>query len=98
MFPDSSSGYESTDSSESDYDETEMPRESMTRANEHVSARIKSTHALCESLRLIMEIPEMCDLTFLVGPLEIPVHGVRAILGIRSKYVNEKFLFLILKL
>ncbi|XP_045167803.1 serine-enriched protein-like [Mercenaria mercenaria] len=49
--------------------------------NEHVSARVKSTHALCESLRLIMEIPEMCDVTFLVGPREIPVHGVRAILG-----------------
>lgn len=75
-----------------------MSRDSRAPAKEHVSARIKSTHALCESLRLIMEIPEMCDVTFLVGPLEIPVYGIRAILGIRSKYVNEIFLFLIQKL
>ncbi|XP_045167806.2 serine-enriched protein-like [Mercenaria mercenaria] len=86
----SSSGYESTDS------EAEVPARSHDykiptgrQDNEHVSARVKSTHALCESLRLIMEIPEMCDVTFLVGPREIPVHGVRAILGTRSKVLYQ---------
>jgi len=40
---------------------------------------------LCEKFKLIIDMPEMCDVTFLVGPEEVPVHGVRAILGIRSK-------------
>jgi len=45
----------------------------------------KSTHVLCDNLKLILSMPELCDVTFLVGVNEVPVHGVRAILGTRSR-------------
>lgn len=44
----------------------------------------QSTHALSEHLKMILSMPELCDVTFLVGPREIPVYGVRAILGTSS--------------
>jgi ribosomal protein S2 len=45
----------------------------------------RSTHSLSEHLKLILAMPEMCDVTFVVGPREVPVHGVRAIMGTRSR-------------
>ncbi|XP_060568849.1 uncharacterized protein LOC132727399 [Ruditapes philippinarum] len=83
---DSSSGYESTDSETEDQKRSNEYNVPVNRQEiGHVSARVKSTHSLCESLKLIMEIPELCDVIFLLGPKEIPVYGVRAILGTRSK-------------
>jgi len=93
-IPGSSSGYESTDLdlSDGEPDNTFLPSHSChvpepghMRTTGHVSARVKSTNMLCEKFKLIIDMPEMCDVTFLVGPEEVPVHGVRAILGIRSK-------------
>ena len=31
-------------------------------------------------------MPELCDVTFLVGPEQVAIHGVKAILGTRSRY------------
>lgn len=45
----------------------------------------KSTSALCDHLKYIVSMPELCDVTFLVGPSKVPVHGVKAILGTRSR-------------
>ncbi|XP_060581012.1 serine-enriched protein-like, partial [Ruditapes philippinarum] len=84
------SGYESTDSETEDQKRSNEYNVPVNRQEiGHVSARVKSTHSLCESLKLIMEIPELCDVTFLVGPKEIPVYGVRAILGTRSKVLYQ---------
>lgn len=47
--------------------------------------KFSSTDSLCDSLKIIMQMPEMCDVTFLVGKDEVPVHGLRAILGTRSR-------------
>ena len=47
----------------------------------------QSPTSLCENLKLILAVPDLCDVTFLVGPREIPVHGVRAIMGTRSRWV-----------
>ena len=49
--------------------------------------KINSTTALGESLQLILSMPDMCDVTFLVGPDEFPVHGLKAVLSVRSRYV-----------
>ena len=50
--------------------------------------KVCSPISLCESLQLIIEMPEMCDVTFLVGPEETPVHGLKAVLSVRSRYVD----------
>ena len=47
--------------------------------------KFKSTHALCEDLKMILDMPEMCDVTFVVGPQQVPVYGVRAIMATRSR-------------
>jgi ABC-type Zn uptake system ZnuABC Zn-binding protein ZnuA len=45
----------------------------------------KNTHALTEHLKIISSIPALCDVTFEVGPEKVKVHGVKAILGTRSR-------------
>lgn len=93
FFSDSSSGYDSTEISDVDsvtsVESDAMPDDSRNNflqidEREEVMS-YQSTHALCEHLKLILAMPEMCDVTFLVGPREIPVHGVRAIMGTRSR-------------
>ena len=42
-----------------------------------------------QQFELILSIPEMCDVTFLVGPKEIPVHGLKAVLSVRSRWVFD---------
>jgi hypothetical protein len=96
VIADSSSGYESTDVSDVESlpsmesrDNIDMSRDSrnnflLTDPKAEVM-NFQSTHALCEHLKLIISMPQMCDVTFLVGPRDEPVHGVRAILGTRSR-------------
>ena len=47
--------------------------------------RYRSTATLCDHLKFILSMPELCDVTFLVGEKRLPVHGVKAILGARSE-------------
>jgi len=49
--------------------------------------RYTDTTSLCDSLKYILSLPELCDVTFHVGPKKIPIHGVKAILGTRSRCV-----------
>ncbi|XP_067654868.1 serine-enriched protein-like [Haliotis asinina] len=37
-------------------------------------------------------MPDMCDVTFLVGKEKIPVHGVKAIMATRSRYLYQLLL------
>jgi hypothetical protein len=97
ILSDSSSGYDSTDLSDAESVTSWKSHDSLLgteqeRSNNHLPANDKaemmsfhSTHALSEHLKLILAMPEMCDVTFLVGPREVPVHGVRAIMGTRSR-------------
>ena len=55
--------------------------------------KICSPISLCDSLKLILEMPEMCDVTFLVGPEETPVHGLKAVLSVRSRYGDLLFIY-----
>ncbi|KAK3104805.1 hypothetical protein FSP39_010502, partial [Pinctada imbricata] len=79
-----SSGYESeTEASESDA-ENDVITEPPERGEPEKVMRYKSTNALCDHLKFILSMPELCDVTFLVGERRVPVHGVKAILGARS--------------
>ena len=42
---------------------------------------------LAEDMRFLASIPELCDITFLVGETREPVCAVKAVLAARSKYV-----------
>ncbi|KAK3593001.1 hypothetical protein CHS0354_023232 [Potamilus streckersoni] len=77
-----SSGYESTDVSD-----TESVKSCETRevyVDEPEIMTFRSLHSLGHSLSFITEVPELCDVKFLVGENEVPVYGVKAIMGTRS--------------
>ncbi|XP_046582217.1 serine-enriched protein-like [Haliotis rubra] len=101
----SSSGYDSSDmSSDEDVSPTNLPdvvsgfttlrpASSRHNTNPHNDCRsvmvFKSTGELQDSLALILEMPDMCDVTFLVGKTKVPVYGVKAILATRSRYLYQ---------
>ncbi|XP_060565768.1 serine-enriched protein-like [Ruditapes philippinarum] len=96
MFSDSSSGYESTDISDVESVSSWGSRDSLdSRSYDTTHEEVmnfSSTHALSEHLKLILAMPEMCDVTFIVGPREVLVHGVRAIMGTRSRIMYQLIL------
>lgn len=49
------------------------------------SMSFRNTQTLTEHLRTISYIPQLCDVIFEVGPEKVMVHGVKAILGTRSR-------------
>ncbi|WAQ94471.1 hypothetical protein MAR_006942 [Mya arenaria] len=107
---DYSSGYDSADVDVSDVDSDEcMMSQNASCPSKHkpmcpnvghqVRARVSSMKTLCESLKLILNMPEMCDVTFLVGTDNTPVHGPSSF-GVRltipvHKYEAEVFRMLI---
>ncbi|KAK2709450.1 hypothetical protein QYM36_013192 [Artemia franciscana] len=42
---------------------------------------------LAEDLKFLASMPELCDVTFLVGDTREPVCAVRAVLAARSRYI-----------
>ena len=41
---------------------------------------------LLEDMKFLASMPELCDVTFLVGDTREPVCGVKAVLAARSRY------------
>ena len=87
---DASSGYDSSDNSKLDSDTSrhsspmKQPKCLTVSDTAPDILKVRSTYALSEDLKTIMTLPEMCDVTFLIGPSEVPVYGVRAILAMSS--------------
>lgn len=46
---------------------------------------LKNRYELCEDLKYVISVPDLCDVTFLVGLEKTPVYGIRAILATRSR-------------
>lgn len=46
---------------------------------------LKNQQSLCNDLEYVINMPDVCDVMFLVGPDRTPVYGVRAILATRSR-------------
>ncbi|CAG2202707.1 unnamed protein product [Mytilus edulis] len=90
---DYSSGYESTTSDSESSTPTQKSQYATlvptsynrdpVKIKEKMSYR--NTQALTAQLKVISSIPELCDVTFEVGPENVKVHGVKAILGTRSR-------------
>lgn len=83
---DGSSSEEATSSEEEDGDD--LGDISDTDDNVHVSG----TDALVDNMRYILAMPELCDVTFHVGPQLLPVHGLKAVIGSRSQILHDKIL------
>ncbi|XP_021360597.1 serine-enriched protein-like [Mizuhopecten yessoensis] len=93
-----SSGYDSADTSDSesspphDNDDNKDVDDGMGLECDNISSdhvKYQNTSALCEHLKYILSMPELCDVTFLVGPTKVPVHGVKAILSTRSRVMYQ---------
>ena len=81
---DTSSGYDSDDSRSSVLDD----KSSSTCRPPSVQGEMmlfSNTSGLCDSLKYIVTMPELCDVMFLVGKDRVPVYGVKAILATRSR-------------
>ncbi|XP_060067384.1 serine-enriched protein-like [Ylistrum balloti] len=53
---------------------------------------VKDTRGLCEDLKYVISVPDLCDVTFLVGEDRLPVYGVKAILATRSRHMYQLLL------
>ncbi|OWF55106.1 Serine-enriched protein [Mizuhopecten yessoensis] len=53
---------------------------------------VKDTRGLCEDLKYVISVPDLCDVTFLVGEEKLPVYGVKAILATRSRHMYQLLL------
>ena len=86
LFVDYSSGYESTpDISDCEIRSSANILSKLEPCKYKQKMSYKNTHALTEHLKIISSIPALCDVTFEVGPEKVKVHGVKAILGTRSR-------------
>ena len=45
---------------------------------------------LSDDMRFLASMPELCDVTFLVGETREPVCAVKAVLGARSRFETSK--------
>ncbi|XP_071086623.1 serine-enriched protein-like [Haliotis cracherodii] len=85
----SSSGYESSDSSNISRDSSPAPSPLPRPSTQNEVMIFKSSAGLQDSLAFILSMPELCDVTFLVGKEKVPVHGVKAILATRSRSLYQ---------
>ncbi|XP_052218014.1 serine-enriched protein-like [Dreissena polymorpha] len=66
-----------------------VDRVSPPQTSLYLESQFQSAHALCEDMQIILAMPEMCDVTFLVGAREVPVHGLKAVMASRSRIMFE---------
>ncbi|KAK3581997.1 hypothetical protein CHS0354_030949 [Potamilus streckersoni] len=81
-----SSGFHFTDVSDAESINSFKSKERFTDESE--TTKFQSLHALGHTMSYITKVPELCDVKFLVGDNEIPIYGVKAVLGTRSRYTT----------
>jgi hypothetical protein len=73
--------YDGSEATDSDTIETQYQQE-----EEFDDTSIfENKSGLAEDMRFLASMPELCDVTFLVGDTREPVCGVKAVLAARSK-------------
>jgi hypothetical protein len=87
---DDDEGSKNGDSSSSDDDDYLDAIDDVELAND--SMKVISTKTLIDNIRYVLSMSDLCDITFLVGPQRIPVHGLKSILGTRSRAFLSMFL------
>nr|XP_034329371.1 serine-enriched protein [Crassostrea gigas] len=56
------------------------------------SVKYVNAEAVSEALTVVMDMPDLCDVTFLVGSTLTPVHGVKSIMSTRSRVFYQLIL------
>lgn len=73
-----------------------MPDSGSKMAEEPDYSIFENKTGLAEDMKFLASMPELCDVTFLVGATREPVCAVKAVLAARSRSVNDGFILLIL--
>ncbi|KAJ8301404.1 hypothetical protein KUTeg_020391 [Tegillarca granosa] len=86
----SSSGYDSASDTDIIYQAADLllgiPEISKSSKNQtREKMNFQNTTALCNHLKYIISMPDLCDVRFLVGEENIPIYGVKAIMATRSR-------------
>ena len=73
----------SGDEEEEEFDDTSIFRVRIVKKmSEHsLMLSVQDEAGLCNDLGFLAHLPELCDITFMVGPDKEPVCAVRAVLG-----------------
>lgn len=58
-------------------------------ADEEDYSTFENKTGLAEDMKFLASMPELCDVTFLVGDTREPVCAVKAVLAARSRFVRE---------
>ncbi|XP_064604020.1 serine-enriched protein-like [Liolophura sinensis] len=70
-------------------DSMDSLNETSTQANEQLLI-FKNTTGLQNDLRSILDLPDICDMEFIVGEKKVPVYGVKAIIAARNQAFFHK--------
>ncbi|XP_063435659.1 serine-enriched protein-like [Mytilus trossulus] len=66
-----------------DLDDLENPGETM---------HVNSTETVVNNIKYILSMPQLCDVTFEIGPQRFLVYGLKAVIGSRSKVLQDMML------
>ncbi|CAG2236272.1 unnamed protein product [Mytilus edulis] len=66
-----------------DLDDLEDPADTM---------QVTSTETVVNNIKYILSMPQLCDVTFEIGPQRFLVHGLKAVIGSRSKVLQDMIL------
>lgn len=58
-------------------------------ADEEDYSTFENKTGLAEDMKFLASMPELCDVTFLVGDTREPVCAVKAVLAARSRFVQK---------
>lgn len=75
----------SDDISDDETDDEEHDDRFSTEEENSEVMNFTSTRALCNQLKYILSVPDLCDVVFHVGPEKVPIYGLKAIMGTRSR-------------
>ncbi|CAC5401465.1 unnamed protein product [Mytilus coruscus] len=53
---------------------------------------VNSTETVVNNIKYILSMPQLCDVTFEIGPQRFLVHGLKAVIGSRSKVLQDMIL------
>jgi len=64
-----------------------MPEASGSGITDEDHSTFENKTGLAEDMKFLASMPELCDVTFLVGDTREPVCAVKAVLAARSRFV-----------
>ncbi|VDI34828.1 Hypothetical predicted protein [Mytilus galloprovincialis] len=95
----SASGGESDNSNSGTSSETDISSESDDEGDDldnledpNDTMHVTSTETVVNNIKYILSMPQLCDVTFEIGPQRFLVHGLKSVIGSRSKVLQDMIL------